>query len=162
MCYYLLKINDKIVRDRLIQTPQEDIHFKHIHQGNLIGNILKIYCELDPIKCFNEWGAPGKNVIQKARQNGNILTIDDKPYIFAIEPNMSTTRERCYSFDDSLSFSLANKTEPFWILARSVEPDYWLVMNTRRDDQFLGELQEMCERNFLKPYGIKSITFRKV
>ena len=156
---YQLKIDDKIVRDRLIQAPHADAEFKFINEGNLVGNILKLYAELDPLACFAEWGCEERKVIKKARQNGNVLTVDGKPYDFAREFNISTTQERCYYYKriNPTRNNEINNEEPYWILAPAVEPGYWLVCDTKRSREYLADIIAICENGFFTRYGIESV-----
>ena len=164
---YQLRINGKIVRDRLIHWAHEDADTKVITEGNVVGNILKLYAELDPLACYEEWGKGENPVVFKARQNGEVLTIGDEPFEFKRVFNISTTQERCYCWNHEQSGK-----EPYWILAPSVEPGYWLVITTDRDlgkkiktaggQTILKKILDMCKDGFFKKYGIESVELKKV
>ena len=157
MTYYQLKVNGKIMIDRLIQRPRQTAAESLIHEGNVVGNILKLYAELDPAACLREWGDKGSGVLKTGHRRGNMLEIDGVPYDFVVDSTIQGRgQERCFAHRH------VTGREPYWILAHAGKPDEWIVCRTNRRRDHLQQIITMCHNGFFAKYGIQSVALTKI
>ena len=158
--YYQLKIDGKVVCDRLIQNASARRYAELVSDCNVPANILKLYAAKDPQGCYAAWGGT-QGLLKIGTVSKNTITVEGKTYEFTVQPELAErTHERCYR--NNVGARKIRK-EPFWILAPATRPGTWLVCPTDREKnrRHLSDILHLCNSDFFQKFGIK-VTLKKM